>query len=81
MNNVIQLSEIFGWMSLINIGLLCAASLAFIWMKDKITAIHGRLFDVDPNELKILYINYLAHFKLLIFIFNLVPYIVLKVLI
>ncbi|WP_158770530.1 DUF6868 family protein [Paraglaciecola sp. L1A13] len=79
MNNVIQLSEIFGWMSLINIGLLCAASLVLIWMKDKITTIHGRLFNVAPSELKILYMNYLAHYKLLIFVFNLVPYIVLKV--
>ncbi|WP_339773181.1 DUF6868 family protein [uncultured Paraglaciecola sp.] len=79
MNNVIQLSEIFGWMSLINIGLLCAASLALIWMKDKIAIMHGRLFNVAPSELKILYMNYLAHYKLLIFVFNLVPYIVLKV--
>ena len=80
MNNVIQLSEIFGWMSLINIGLLSIASLALVWMKDRISAIHGSLFGVDPAALKVLYINYLAHYKVLIFMFNVVPYIVLKVL-
>lgn len=55
MQNSILLSEIFGWMSLINIGLLSVASLALIWWGDKITSIHSRLFGVPVPRLKNIY--------------------------
>ncbi|GAC09189.1 DUF6868 family protein [Paraglaciecola chathamensis] len=79
MQNSILLSEIFGWMSLINVGVLSAASLALIWWGDKITSIHSRLFGVPVPRLKSMYMNYLAQYKLLIFVFNLIPYIALKI--
>ncbi|MAD17478.1 MAG: hypothetical protein CL579_15640 [Alteromonadaceae bacterium] len=80
MNNTVLVSEIFGWMSLINIGLLSLATLALMWMGEGITSVHSRLFSIPERRLKTMYINYLAHYKLLIFVFNLVPYIALKIL-
>lgn len=79
MHNTVLLSEIFGWMSLINIGLLSLATLALIWMGERITSVHSKFFNVQARQLKIMYINYLAQYKLLVFVFNLVPYIVLKI--
>ena len=63
MQNSILLSEIFGWMSLINVGVLSVASLALIWWGDKITSIHSRLFGVPVPRLKSMYMNYLAQYK------------------
>jgi Zn-dependent protease len=80
MNNTVLVSEVFGWMSLINIGLLSLATLALMWMGERVTSVHGRLFGIPAQQLKTMYMNYLAHYKLLIFIFNLVPYIALKIL-
>ncbi|MEI8650606.1 hypothetical protein P4S73_26355 [Paraglaciecola sp. Hal342] len=52
MQNSILLSEIFGWMSLINVGLLSVASLALIWWGDKITSIHSRLLWRSGTSIK-----------------------------
>lgn len=80
MNNTVLVSEIFGWMSLINIGLLSLATLALMWMGERITSVHSRLFSIPERRLKSMYMNYLAQYKLLIFVFNLAPYIALKIL-
>ncbi len=80
MNNMEQLIGFFGWMSVVNIGLLLLISLILVVMKETVSVIHGKMFSVNEGELKIIYFKYLANYKLLIFVFNLVPYIALKIL-
>jgi hypothetical protein len=79
MQNSVLLSDLFGCMSLINIGLLSVASLALMWGGDKIAAIHSRLFGIAADKIKIMYMNYLAQYKILIFVFNVVPYLALEI--
>lgn len=79
MNNMQQLIDFFGWMSVINIGFLLLFSLILMVIKDTISVIHAKMFSVSAEEFKIIYIKYLANYKLLIFVFNLVPYLSLKI--
>lgn len=81
MNNLQQLIDFFGWMLVVNIGLLILFSLILVVMKNTISAIHGKIFGVTDGELKIIYIKYLANYKILIIMFNLVPYIALKIIV
>lgn len=79
MNSIETLSEFFGWSCIINIGLLTIAALAVMFNRDSIMAIHSRLLGVSAEELPRAYFQYLAQYKIAIIIFNLVPYIALKI--
>ena len=45
------------------------------WAKE----IHSKLFKISKEKLDAMYFNFLANYKLAIFIFNLAPYIALKI--
>ena len=81
MDNLQQLIDFFGWMLVVNIGFLILFSLMLVVMKNTISTIHGKLFSVSEGELKIIYIKYLANYKILIIMLNLVPYIALKIIV
>jgi len=68
----------FGWCSLINSALLLLATV-FIRAFHRFTkTVHSKMFHVSMTELDLVYLNYLAYYKLGILIFNIVPYFSLK---
>lgn len=68
----------FGWCSVINIALLLLATV-FISAFNRFTkTINAKMFNVSMTELDIIYFSYLAYYKLGILIFNIVPYVALK---
>lgn len=73
-----QLTEFFGWASVINIGILLLAFALLLLMKDSLLKIHGRLLDIPEQELRVIYVKYLAYYKILVFVFMLAPYLSLK---
>ena len=72
------LTTFLGWCSVINIALLTLSTLALMGLRKAIATIHARMFGVESSALPIVYMQYLAHYKILILVFNLVPYIALK---
>lgn len=74
-----QLTELLGWASIINIGFLLLATLSIVLMRDKVSAIHSRMFGISKKDLLPIYFNYLANYKLLSLIICLVPYLSLKI--
>ena len=79
MQNLETLTAFFGWMTVINMGLLIFSTIMLMLLKDFVSRIHGRLFKIPPGELNPLYFRFLANFKVLVLIFNLAPYIALKI--
>jgi len=79
MLTISQLTELLGWASIINIGILIAATIALSTMKNLVVGIHSRMFGLQEDELKIIYFKYLANFKMLTTVFILVPYLALKI--
>ncbi len=68
----------FGWCSVINIAVLVLSMLVLLIYRKPVAQIHGRLFGLKPEALPPVYMHYIGNYKLLILIFNLVPYISLQ---
>jgi len=74
-----DITELLGWASIINISTLMFATLILTVMKSTILAIHSKIFGISENELQLIYVNYMANYKTLIFVFILSPYLALKI--
>ncbi len=75
-----QLTTFLAWCTAINLGLLILWALALIVPPVRAAAVrtHAALLGVDPGELPRLYLQSLASYKMLWLVFNLVPYLVLR---
>ena len=67
-----------GWCSVINIGLLSFSGIMIMSLRRPIMKIHGCLMGVDEIDLPMMYFKYLGNYKIMVIVFNIVPYLVLK---
>ena len=74
-----QLTELLGWASLINIAYLFLATLILMFMKEKISAIHSTIFNIDKHELNSKYFDFLSSYKIATLVFIVAPYLALKI--
>jgi hypothetical protein len=72
------LTEFLGWSLVINVGVFVFVSVSLILMRSFVTNLHGKMFGLSETDLSRAYFQYLANYKLLIMVFNLAPYIDLK---
>ena len=79
MDNHTFLTSLFGWCSVLNIGFLVFATLFLVFFSGYTKSTHSKLFNVPENELDVIYFKYLAYYKIGILLFNLTPYIALKI--
>ena len=73
------LTELLGWASVINVCILIIASISVMLMRNAMISLHGKMFGLDSADLSRAYFLYIAQYKIAIFVFNLVPYIALKI--
>ena len=76
-----SLMVFFGWCSVINILVLVFSTVSLLIFKGPISAIHSRMFGVDPKNIATLYFQYLANYKIAIFMLNIVPYLALRIMV
>ncbi len=74
-----ELTELLGWVSLLNLGMMVLASILLITMKSFMTSLHSKMFDIPENELTVIYFKYLAYYKILTFVVIIAPYVALKI--
>ncbi len=74
----IEMIEFFGWCSVINISLLIFSAIIVVVMRTYIAQLHSKLFNLNINDIKHDYFKYLAQYKIIIIVFNIVPYFALK---
>ncbi|WP_286265971.1 DUF6868 family protein [Thalassotalea atypica] len=79
--NINELTTFFGWCTVLNIGLLAFAAIFLFFFRGFAINVHTKLTGVSASKLPSLYFSYLANYKLSIIVFNLVPYIALKVMV
>ena len=79
MITLIELTEFFGWASLLNLGMLTFASLLLILMRPYMMAMHSKLLSIPESDLNTIYIKYLANYKIVTFVFMVIPYLALKI--
>jgi len=78
MNSLETLTEFLGWCTAINLGMLVLAGIFTTLMRGTMVNIHGKLYGLSEADLAHQYFQYLAQYKIAIFVLNLVPYIALK---
>jgi hypothetical protein len=78
MDATYTLTEFFGWCSVINVALLASAAIAILLFAGPVRRIHSGMFGISEDDLPRAYFEYLARYKLGILIFNIVPYIALR---
>ncbi len=71
------LRAFFGWMSVINILMLAFAAGFLTLGRSWVMRIHSRLTGLADEQLKQLYVNWLANYKIAILVLNLAPYLAL----
>lgn len=71
--------EFLGWCSIINLGLLLWWVLFFMFAHDFMYRLHGKWFNLSVEKFDTIHYAGMAFFKITIFIFNVVPYLVLLI--
>ena len=77
--NIELLREILGWCTLINFGLLLWWWLFFILAHDWMYRLHSRWFKLGVEQFDAIHYSGMAIFKLVVFVFNAVPYLALLI--
>ena len=75
-----QLTELFKWMTIINIGLFILSSLLTMFLRKIVCKMHGKLFGIDEGKVSIVLYGYLGVYRIFIIVFNMVPYLALLIL-
>ena len=73
------LRDFLKWCTIINVILLLFSSLMLIAVGDFMYAVHGQLFHMTNQAFDVVIYSLLGGYKILIFVFNLVPYVVLRI--
>jgi hypothetical protein len=73
------IANFLGWCSLINIGILLFTTLMIKAFMGPVAKLHSNIFGVPESELPMTYYWYLALYKIAILVFNLVPYLALRI--
>ncbi len=75
-----ELTPFLGWCVLLNYGVLCLWFLLFTCGRDFILSWHRRWFRLSDEQFDAIHYLGMAIYKLAVFIFNLMPYLALKIL-
>ena len=78
MIDLATLTTFFGWCTIINFVILILASISLMSMRNWISSVHSKMFQTSTEHLANQYFQYLANYKILIFIFAFVPYFALR---
>jgi len=75
-----SLAEFLLWSAIINLGLLFVSFLAFTLGRDFVYKFHGKWYDIKKEEFNTIVYSGMMFYKICIIFFNVVPYIVLRIL-
>lgn len=77
MSSIETIREFLGWCSVVNIGMLVISTVMLTSMRNWIVKIHAGMTGASEAELPRIYLEFLGNYKILIIMFNVVPYIAL----
>ena len=79
MIDISTLTAFFGWTTILNVAFLFLATVILTFLKGTIVPIHRSMLGLSEDELKSMYMQYLAQYKIAFFVLSLVPYLALKI--
>lgn len=75
------LTTFFGYLAAINIALLMLSAVMLLLMHEVIAKLHARLFKLNEQDLTMAYVRSLLQFKILVFVFSVVPWVALNIMV
>ncbi|MDN3640467.1 hypothetical protein QWY82_16850 [Simiduia curdlanivorans] len=76
-----QLATFFGWSTVINWAVMCIWLVFITAARDFTFKMHSAMFKISATQFNAMHYGGLGFYKLMVFLFNLVPYLVLRFLI
>jgi len=73
------LTTFFMWCTILNVALLSLSSLACIFFGDFSYRMNHKFFSISRQEFNIMLVSFIGLYKLLVFVFILIPYIALLI--
>lgn len=77
--DITQITALFGWMLLINVVLYTFVAAFIIFARDWTANFEARITGIPAEEWPRLFVDYLSRYKIAIIVFNLVPYLALRI--
>jgi hypothetical protein len=71
--------DTLGWCALINIGMLLFWWLLFMFGRNFVYTMHSKWFKIPEESFDKIHYAGMAIYKLMIFVFNLVPYLAMRI--
>jgi hypothetical protein len=75
-----KLQEFFFWCLVLNVAIYAFTALAILLLRNFMSSIHEKLFGLSQETVRKAFYTYLAAYKLLIIVFNFVPWLALVLL-
>lgn len=76
---LVEIRAALGWCTIINMGFLLFWALCFLFCRSFIHRVHGRMFEISAPTMNSIHYSGMFFFKILIIVFNLVPYLALRI--
>ncbi len=76
---LVEIRAVLGWCTIINSGFFLFWVAFYIFGRSFVHRVHGRMFEISAPTMNVIHYSGMAFFKLLIIIFNLVPYLELRI--
>jgi len=72
-----MLTRFFMWCTILNMGLLVLASLILAFAGDFVYRMHGKWFPMPRGTFNVVLYAFIGMYKIIVFVFNVVPWIAL----
>ena len=73
------LTTFFMWCTILNVALLVLSSLICVCAGDWVYRIHSKWFSIPREVFNVAIYSFIGLYKILVFVFNLIPYIALSI--
>ncbi|MAI31987.1 MAG: hypothetical protein CBE00_04695 [Planctomycetaceae bacterium TMED240] len=74
-----QITVLLGWSTVLNFGVLMLTAMMLTLFRKTVHGIHTKMSGLSADELNKLYFQYMGNFKILWILFNLTPYLVIRI--
>ena len=72
-------TAVFGWMLAINVAFYAIAAIFIVFARDWAANLEARITGVSAEHWPRIFIDYLSQYKIAILVFNLAPYLALRI--
>lgn len=74
-----QVTAVFGWMLVINLGVYTLAAVLIVFARDWTSKLEARITGIAAEKWPQIFVDYLSRYKIAIMVFNLAPYLALRI--